>query len=726
MQHLSLLARLGILLSWLGLFGVCTTRAAPLQLSQPRSPPCAAETLVQTRLAASTHRLRDEGLLFVAGFDPRHWSGELSAHRIAPGSLAVSETPLWRATERLDDPGLQPAQRRIFTHDGTAAAPFDWARLADWQKNRLRGDDPAVAGRQRVDYLRGDRSRETPHGGPLRARASRLGAIVNANLWHTGPPRRLGFEHPGHAGFRARHAQRPPVVYAGANDGMLHAFDARTGDERMAYVPLAAYRTLRAHTSPTEAPRYSVDGHAFTGDADLRPKDSDGAPADWRTVLVGGLAGGGRGFFVLDVTDPEAFSPASVLLDRSLPEDGDATYEGHEDVGHLHAEPALDDTGRAEQIARLNNGRWAVVMGNGVNSPNERPVLLIQYLDDDRRLLRLVASPGTGQSNGLATPRLIDVNGDGTVDVAYAGDLQGQLWKFNLAHTRENAWGASAWDGHGGTCRAPASCTPLFVANDAAAPTHRQPITTAPLWLAHPLGGIQLLFGTGQRLQDADAHDANGQSIYSIWDPSGIARLEGRLQVLDRDPIPAEDARRVLVRQAVLDAAPDQPWARSTGHSVAYTRGAAAASARGWYLDLPRPHERVLRAPLYLEGRKALVTSTAPAAGPAQAACDSGEAMGATPPADAHWLTVLDMVSGRPPASAVFALPGGAGQPPPGASRLSTPASEAIHLPGAGRRLERLSLRPDAACAQPPCIARTSLVGTPGPGVRVDWREAGR
>ncbi|MCW5654095.1 PilC/PilY family type IV pilus protein [Hydrogenophaga sp.] len=685
----------------------------------PSAPP------TRVSIASNTQRLRSDGLVFVAGYDPRRWSGDVSAHRFGPNQAAPDAEPVWRASTWLDSPLLDPAKRLILSHDGRGGIAFEWSRLSSAQRDLLRGDDSLARARQRLDYLRGHRFLETQYGGPLRQRDSRLGSIVNARLWFTGRPLRLAFEHPGHADFRARMAQRPPMVFVGANDGMLHAFDAQTGAERAAYVPQAAYASLRAYTDPAYVARYTADGSPFTGDADLRGPGA--SQPQWRTVLASGLAGGGRGYVVLDVTDPNALSPSSVLLDRSFPGDGAAPFEGHEDVGHIYGAPVVDSAGngRSEQITRLNNGRWALVLGNGVNSMNERPVLLIQYLDGDRRMVRLVADPQTGRSNGLAAPRLIDANGDGTADMAYAGDLQGQLWKFNLAGPSEADWGVAAWGGTGETCRAPSACTPFFVARDAATPARAQPITSAPLWMAHPLGGVQLLFGTGQHLQEIDSTLAQTQTIYSVWDKSGFDRQNGRLTILDTDPIPATMGRQSLVRQEVIQWPAETPATAdmapathqvSTERSVAYSRGDQAVSARGWYLDLPRSRERVLQAPVYFEGQKALIASTVPADPGTGERCEAGVRQ------DEHWFSVLNVISGWPSATPVFAL-AGATRGAPKVSRVQAPSSEFIGLPGAGNRLELISLRNGPGCTAALCTDQTSLLGANGPGARVDWRE---
>ena len=389
----------------------------------------------------------------------------------------------------------------------------------------------------------------------------------------------------------------------------------------------------------------------------------------------------------------------------------------------------MDDIAqRSEQIVKLNNGRWAVVMGNGVNSRLERPVLLIQHLDGDRSLVRLIANSREKQSNGLSAPRLIDVNNDGKVDLAYAGDLQGQLWKFNLSGPSDADWGVSTWTSSGATCRNSEACEPFFVAMDNATPAKPQAITTAPLWLAHPLGGIQLMFGTGRNLQMSDASDTQVQTIYSVWDKSGFDKKDGRLTLLDNAAIRPSDGRKALVHQEVLSTVPgngsgaDQPTpvsgrANTTARTVAYTRGENAATRRGWYLDLPIPRERVLQAPVYFEGQKAIITSTVPADVNASEGCEGGILE------DQHWLTVLNMISGWPSATPVFALPGVTATV---ASRARVTASEFITLPGAGNQLDLISVRNGAGCIDRACTDKASLMGTSGSGVRMDWREVQR
>lgn len=652
-------------------------------------------------ISGSSSRLHSNGLIYVAGFDSSNWSGNLSAHAIDALTQRISGTPSWSAHQLLD--ASTPDARQVLTHNGTEAVTFHWDRLSKEQQTALRGADSDNQGQRRLNYLRGNRGDESDKaGGTLRRRDSRLGDIVNANIWQTRQPIRMGFEHLGHADFRSKQAARKPMLYVGANDGMLHAFSAEDGRELMAYVPIGVYGRLRDYTQPDYSHRYFVDGQAFTGDADLSGMANNaGLPPDWRTLLVGTLGAGGRGYFVLDVTTPLAataptstFKPSGVLLDRSFPGTGPAPDEASKDIGHIHAQPVVSaiDSSLSEQIVKLNNGRWAAVMGNGVNSVNERPVLLIQYLDGKRELLRIVAHDATGRANGLSAPRLLDMNGDGAMDVAYAGDLHGQLWKFNLTHTDATKWGVSDWSGSGTPCK-DASCTPFFSARDGASPANLQPIATAPLWMAHPLGGIQILFGTGRNLEDADRSDPRVQTIYSVWDRSQYEIVKAGGLSERTDPRSSIPGRTVLVQQSVTGAVTSRAsgtematqYFNTSRRPVAYSRTDASAP-RGWYMDLPDTGERVLNNPQFFEGQKVIVSTSAPSASGGEETCVFEQAQ------ESGAINVLNMITGQPGKAPAFSSTDRT-MSMANASRVRFGNGEffGIHTPGGDLRLLSLS-----------------------------------
>jgi type IV pilus assembly protein PilY1 len=559
----------------------------------------------------------------------------------------------------------------------------------------------------------------------MRNRKSRLGDIVNSNIWNTRQPLRMSFEHTGHATFRSTinalngNTGRASALYVGANDGMLHAFNASNGQELFAYVPRAMYANLRNYTLTNYGHKFFVDGNPFTGDAVT-------SGTSWRTVLVSGLGGGGRGYFVLDVTDPASLTAASVLIDTTVAGNTPAVAGDvvENDIGHIYAQPVLDYvTGtRSEQIVKLNNGRWAVVMGNGVNSVNERPVLLIQYLDGTRGLDRIVADPTTGGANGLSAPRLIDINGDGTMDLAYAGDLQGNLWKFNLTSTTASNWGVSSWSATAGaaTCNAPSTCVPLMVAKNSA--DARQPITAPPLWISNPLGGIQLLFGTGRNLTEADRSDTSTQTIYSVLDkstyesvlpvpPATTPTLRAKNE--SGANITVTNARSRLVEQDVVSQVGSTNYFNTSENDVDY---GPIANKRGWYFDLPASREKVLFSPQFFEGQKVIIGTNVPKMG------SSGETCDFTSTEEDNWINVFNMISGKPSASPVWASADGSLD---NATRTKFGSGEYVSINKSGGGVDLISFKNDDPACPPGqlCTDRETLQPSRVPGARADWRE---
>lgn len=684
-------------------------------------------------IASSSSRLRADGFAYVAGFNSERWSGDLGAYTITAGTNVVSTSPTWTAASLLDAASFNVSTRNVLTHNGTAGATLAWDNLSTPQQTLIRGGDTATVGENRVNYLRGVRTQEVQNGGTLRRRDSRLGDIVNSNIWQTGRPLRMSFEHTGHSAFRTTYANRTPTLYVGANDGMLHAFNAATGQELMAYMPLGTYANLRSYTLTNYGHKYYVDGHPFTGDVDVSGSGTgNGATPAWKTLLVSGLAGGGRGYFVLDATNPVAatglpstFASTGVVLDHSFPSTTTAGFTGYEDVGHIYSLPVVDSvTGtRSEQIVKLNNGRWAVVMGNGVNSINERPVLLIQYLDGSKELLRIVANSTTGQSNGLSAPRLIDVNGDGKMDIAYAGDLQGNFWKFNLTHTSDTLWGVSTWAGEATTCKNATNCTPLYVAQDAATPTNRQPITAAPMWLSHPLGGVQLLFGTGRNIQESDRSNTSVQTLYSIWDKSTYSFPSGVLTASDANNITT--GRAALVQQTVVgavtstasgaEAATD--FYNTSENNVTYSRADNTAK-RGWFFDLPSSRERVLNNPQLFEGQKVIVSSNVPKVGSSGETCDFDTVT------EDNWINVFNMITGNPSKTPVFSTTD-TSMNMAKATRTRFGSGEYISINKSDGGVDLISFKNDDATCPPGqlCTEKRTLTTGTVPGARADWRE---
>lgn len=646
-----------------------------------------AQSLVS--VATSSSFLRAGSSAFVAGYNPNQWSGEIKARAIDLYTGNVSTTDAWNAASLLDHSTYSVANRFVLSsNNGTG---FSWktysgtapilpaAQQTPMNKNSAGTVDDK--GQDRVDYIRGDRTKEVQNGGSFRDRSSRLGDVVNSNIWYVGVPA-SGYTINNYASFRSSTSPgkggRTPMVYIGANDGMLHGFAASTngsvaaGTELLAYIPQGiAEGKLRKLTDPAYNTNheYFVDGSPFSGDAYLTPSSGTAA---WSTILVGTLGRGGKGYFVLDATDPANFttSNAGSLVIK------DTTASTDADIGVMPSPPSVDPSiaSKSGQIVQMNNGRWALVMGNGYNSTNEAPVLLVQYLDGDKSIVKI--SPCGGQTvetsgcafqgggNGLSTPVLIDLNGNGKVDVAYAGDLQGNLWKFNLTSATPASWDLSF------------ERKPFFIAKGPTSLGARttgsvvQPITTAPYWAPHPLGGIQIGVGTGKMLTVADQTSNSIASHYGLWDNSTFTVASGIVTINEStsvtSPVNTPDAvvsMSRLVQQtmnptAVMDSG--GTFFKSTSNTVAYTTSDAgtstapviAATKRGWFLDYALSGQRVLSNTRPFFGQNIVIQSTIPS----QGATSSTETCSANPVDERNFLSILNILTGATSNPSPFTL----------------------------------------------------------------------
>lgn len=445
---------------------------------------------------ANSSSVGSDTRFYQAEYDPRDWSGRLLARRVnADGSLADA---VWDT--RSSGTFASASSREIFTwsRERNSATTFTWDNLDSAVQSALASSGDTNLGRDRLDWLRGEQSRED--GSRLRERRTLLGDVINANLLYMGNQdygfERLGALNPsssrderGQSSYRAflqSKASRTPVLFAGANDGMLHAFDAETGRELFAYVPRGVAEELQRLTLPDYGGglhRYYVDGGLSLSDVYI-----DGR---WRTLLVGSLGAGGRSVFALDVTDPDNFSASNVL------------WEYHDaDLGLTFGTP---------QVGPLATGDWGVLFGNGYNSDNHRAMLYVLDAASGELLRKFDTGAGdASNSNGLSVPAALP-NAQRIIQTVYAGDLLGNLWKFDLS-----ASNAANWDiplrrsGNNGGPR------PLFRGADG------QPITAKPTLGASAEGsGVLVYFGSGRYLGETDKIDASLQAFYAVLDTTG-------------------------------------------------------------------------------------------------------------------------------------------------------------------------------------------------------------
>lgn len=579
------------------------------------------------------------------------WEGKTTANRLDELSSASVDNRLILTWSDETSTGI-PFK---WTSNATPGAGIDYSTT---QKKALLGlsasdtitDVLTTLGRNIVNYIRGDRSLEGTADTQMRVRTSRQGDIVNSEIWYTGGP--ISNYAMGYAGFVKAQKDRTPVLYVGGNDGMLHGFSASNGSELLAYVPRGVVGGLKKLTDKDYQHQYYVDGSPMTGDI----KDGD----NWKTVLVGTLGAGGKGYFLLDVTNPGNFGTTSVLQDRTrgnteavancstltgtAQQACAAAVTENADIGNITARPGRNPASlqEATQVTRLNNGRWAVVMGNGYNSANQRPVLLVQYLDGERELKRIQATTdatgsGNANDNGLASPALVDLDGDGKTDVVYAGDNLGNLWKFDLTSTNAGNW-AVAFSGQ-----------PLFTTRGPITLTSNtrdqiQPITAPPIVRANdrsqtlgtgadaktvPLGGMMVAFGTGRNLTEDDRRTdttQNVQTLYSVLDNTRYRMNTDKtaLEVhpgagtcpsgSDCVPTPAAvgtmvSTGRLLAKQSItVPAGAGSDNATVTANQELKTE--TWSSYKGWYLDLPATGERLLDPMQFFDGSNILAVYT--------------------------------------------------------------------------------------------------------------------
>ena len=452
------------------------------------------------------------------------WRGDLAAYPIGEdGILATS--PSWRASDAL------PVwhERKIFFNDGdadpeTAHKLFSWENLTDAQRTTL-GSSTIV------DYLRGDATNEQTQAGTgtLRERTTLLGDIVNSQPVYVGAPDPqlhnpdAGFDGAStYASFAISKANRTPVIYVGGNDGMLHGFNADSGEEIYAFIPKTVITSdLASLADPDYEHRYFVDGELTIADV------YDASASAWKSILVGTLGRGGRGVFALDVTDPDN---VKFLWEKS----GDDISE----LGQSLGKP---------MIVKLANNDWRVLIGNGMNSNSgQAHLIMIDVFPDATNTVGVeVVATNTSGNSGLSAIVPWDSNGDGFTDMAYGGDRLGNLWRFsNLGDE--------------------ATADILFTATG---PDGSQPITAAPMV------GIDLkkrerwvFFGTGQYLNTDDINNHSVQSWYGLID--------------DGSEIPSRSAllARTIAAQGEVNGFP--------ARSISATSSGDMFGKRGWYIDL--------------------------------------------------------------------------------------------------------------------------------------------
>ncbi len=617
---------------------------------------------------------QSDNYVFSSSYVTSDWTGDLVRSRLNPYTGIPLSTIDWSAQGKLD----ADTTRNIYAFDASAASKLKAFTSANFAANAnfnmpnistspvgltqflcaspdvclSAGDQANASGANLVNYLRGDRSNEgieTDNSKYYRQRQHVLGDMVNAQTVYVNHPAR-DFIDPGYSAFRSTQASRQAVVYAGANDGMLHAFAAKgtaatealvdayaaaaaasaanaadaglltaansaaaiaaaalaadptIGQELWAYIPTMVLPNLYklADKEYRNNHRYFVDATPVVGDVCVS-NCSNAAAAVWKTILVGGLGHGGRGFYAIDITNPA--SPAALweFTDANL--------------GYSYGNP---------QLAKLSDGTWVVMLTSGYNNGSGDG----GTGDGVGRLYVLNAATGaqiTGLSpisTGYGDPddpsglvnisaMVVDPQTDATTVAVYGGDLAGNLWRFDINDTVGPA-GVEA--------------QLLAVLEDAVG--RRQPITTKPA--VSIVSNQKVVYvGTGRFLDASDSIDTSQQSLYAIKDPwttGGSAAMAIFTNPGGDRTASVRDAAGFVPQFLSWSACPAgssasicAPGTQVMGPTGGIVNPVDFVADNGWFIDLINSSERANTNPALGLGLLAFVTNA-----PSLLACDIG------------------------------------------------------------------------------------------------------
>lgn len=531
------------------------------------------------------------------------------------GGLDASNTAVINVDETATTlvPATPLAARTIYTKGASGLISFEWASLSNTQRSYFTAPyvtyvatpraglsqfcSPAggtclsaalqsnntiatggAAGEALVNFLRGDRSNEAGGAtGYFRQRTHVLGDIVSSEARYVQTPL-YNYRDANYSQFKIDKSSRAGAVYVGANDGMLHAFNANTGQELWAYVPGMVLPDLYklADKNYSTQHQYSVDNSPETGD--ICPNANLTTPTtctagQWKTILVGGLNRGGKGYYALDITTPGSPTLLWEFTDANL--------------GYSYGNPT---------ITKLKDGRWVVVISSGYNNTDGSVAAEIgqgrlYVLDANTGTVIRNISTGVGSAttpSGLAriSAHVLESSTDNTARAAYGGDTLGNLWRFDI----NGDIGAAGYDAQ-------------LLVNLVDAAGNAQPITTRPVQAT--ISGKPVIFvGTGRYLGTTDVANADTQSFYAIKDNLNATTLGNPrtasnnfvAQTFTNTTCPANTATSVCIPQQVVRT--------SSSNSVDWN------TKNGWYVDFLTGGERSSTDPALALGTLLFTTIT--------------------------------------------------------------------------------------------------------------------
>lgn len=432
------------------------------------------------------------------------WNGDVLALGI--DSTGEVKEEAWSAAAKMP----AAADRKIYTWDPEAVnkgIEFKWSKLSSTMQEEL--TDGASGGEALLNYLRGNRTGE---GTTYRERVSVLGDIVNStpafvhdlvdSFFQYLPAKTTSLDYGAESYRRYLETKklREPHIVTGANDGMLHMFRDSDGVEAFAFVPRPLYPSLAQLANKDYTHRYFVDGPIYEADV------YDQANARWTNIVQGFGGAGGKYLYTIRMPVPEwqegsNTAPAALNAAQSAPGASDILWQvdsqtdGFEELGHVVTTP---------ETGVLRDGTWVTIFGNGYESASYKAQLFVVNALTGALIKKIDTGAGSASTrNGLGGVGVVR-DAQQRIVAAYAGDLQGNLWKFDLSSASSADWEVA----FGGQ--------PLFKAKIGS--SLPEPITAKPNFRAFPTGGVMVLFGTGKIFAQGDQTDTNGRALYGIWD----------------------------------------------------------------------------------------------------------------------------------------------------------------------------------------------------------------
>lgn len=504
-------------------------------------------------------------------YDPTDWRGTIRAFAFASdGTLNTTGTPAW-TTNTTMAAGTTGGSFESWNTATNAAVTLAYANLATTQQASLTtslsslstrsSTGASVTGSDLIEWVKGTSSKAG-----LKVRSVLLGDIVDSPVVLAAPTDQTATDATGEYTYSSylptKAANMTSSLIVNANDGLTNVLNANTGARRYGFLPSPALPGLVTVADPTY-----INGttHKFLNDGQLAVFDVKPG-STWKTVAFGGMGGAGKAFYAIQLFDATAGNALKALWEIRAPAAASAT-DSWNDLGYAYAKP---------EVARLADGTWAAFISNGYGSNSGVAALYVVNVADGS-LIRKIVINTSETDNGLSSVKLV-VNANNVVQAAYAGDLKGRMWKFDLTSTNPSSW-KTAFSGN-----------PLFTAPGGAA----QPITAPPLVTTYSGKGYMVYFGTGKLLETSDKTTTATQSFYAVLDATSAS---GNLTVSN------------LQAQSITGSfsATGGQYLTVSQNSVDYT------TKSGWYLPLSYNNtlvgERVIYQAGYTRGRILFTTA---------------------------------------------------------------------------------------------------------------------